>query len=73
MKSNTNPGFQDICCVFTAPQCDVTHAFAVAATTIAQLEGVFKDGVRSIVCSKWEDASSVCAPWVPADPPNTLY
>ncbi|KAE9378900.1 hypothetical protein N431DRAFT_499604 [Stipitochalara longipes BDJ] len=73
MKSNTKSGFQDICCVFTATQCDVTHAFTPAAASIAQLIGVYKDGVRSIVCSKWNGPSSTCASWVPVDPPNTLY
>jgi hypothetical protein len=74
MKSNTNLEFEDVCCVFTAAQCDVTHAFTQAAVSIAQLEGLYKDGgTRSIVCSQWVDNSSTCAPWVPANPPNTLY
>ena len=60
--------------MFTATQCNVTHAFTQAAVSIAQLEGLYKDGgTRSIVCSQWVDNSSTCAPWVPANPPNTLY
>ncbi|PMD66648.1 uncharacterized protein K444DRAFT_624137 [Hyaloscypha bicolor E] len=71
MESNTNPA--DICCVFTATNCNIQHAFTTAAASIAQLIGDYKDGIRSLVCSRWVNEQSTCAPWVPSSPPNTLY
>jgi hypothetical protein len=71
MKSSSNPA--DICCVFTAMDCNIEHAFTPVDTNVAQLLGVYQDGIRSFVCSRWINEQSICAPWVPLDPPKTLY